>query len=287
MDQSVKTWQQGVKYTFATRHTWRHGNGAEAARINCEHFTRLRGASFPLKKITLPVIVQVGIEMEEEGASDAKINRVVSSVSTVLKHCESHGLLSSAPKFPRRKENEGRLFYFTKEEVQRLVNLSNEVFERPDLADVIQFAAYTGMRQGEIMKLRSMDVDLVGNRICVGGMKGVETKAKNCRVIPIHPSIESLVVKRAHSLDDRDKMFGDDWANRDQLLRAFRKPLRCLQKHEGYVFHTLRHSCATWMAEAGVPVHSIKEILGHKRIETTLRYAHCTSKALDLAISAI
>ena len=67
------------------------------------------------------------------------------------------------------------------------------LFERPDLANIIQFAAFTGMRQSEIFKLRSMDVDLIGNRICVGGMKGVETKAKNCRSIPIHPSIQFLV----------------------------------------------------------------------------------------------
>ena len=285
MDPSVKTWSQGVNYTFATRHTWRHGNGAEAARINCDHFTRLRGASFPLKKITRPVVVQVGIELEDEGASDAKINRVVSSISTVLRHLQDDGLLSDVPKLPRRKENEGRIFYFTKDEVQHLVNLSNDVFERPDLADIIQFAAFTGMRQSEIFKLRSMDVDLIGNRICVGGMKGVETKAKNCRSIPIHPSILSLVEERAHS--SSLKMFGDDWANRDQLLRAFYKPLQQLQKPEGYVFHTLRHSCATWMAEAGVPVRSIMAIMGHKRIETTLRYAKATDKALDLAISAI
>ena len=45
-------------------------------------------------------------------------------------------------------------------------------------------------------------------------------------------------------------------------------------KIERFVFHDLRHTCASWMAMAGVPILTIKEILGHKDIRMTLRYAH-------------
>ena len=47
------------------------------------HFTRLRGSSFPVKRrlINQPFISQVCIELEDEGKSDATINRVVSAVS--------------------------------------------------------------------------------------------------------------------------------------------------------------------------------------------------------------
>ena len=76
----MKTWGDALDYTFQTRHTWRHGNGAKTARINSNHFTRLRGLSFPINKITNPVLNQVAIELEEEGKSDATINRVISAV---------------------------------------------------------------------------------------------------------------------------------------------------------------------------------------------------------------
>ena len=284
----IRSWQQGVDYTFSTRHTWRHGNGAEAARINCDHFSRLRGESFPLRKITRPLVVQVGIELEDEGASNGKINRVVSSISTVLKHLHADGLHKEVPKFPRRKEDEGRVQYLTQDEVHLLINMSKEVFERHDLADIIQFAAWTGMRQSEILKLRVMDIDFAGNRICVGGLAGVETKTMNCRSIPIHHSLSDLLAKRAHSCNgEKSKLFGSDWKNRDQLLRAFNKPLSLLKKPEGYCFHTLRHSFATWSAEAGVPIRTLMAICGWKRIETALRYAKATDKALVDAISAI
>jgi len=284
----IKTWQQAMEYTFNTRHSWRHGNGAKTARINCNHFTRLRGSSFPVKKINQPIISQACIELEDEGKSDATINRVVSAISTVLNHCAFDGLIESAPKFRRRKESEGRVLWYTKQEVNQLSLLSTEVFARDDLSDIIQFAAYTGMRQGEILKIRAKDIDLTANRIHVGGVPTQTTKAKNWRAIPIHDSIKDMIISRCSQSSRKDVMlFGDEWRDKDQLLRAFKKVNKLLPKEEAYVFHTLRHSYATWLAEAGVPIRSIMALCGHKRIETTLRYAKATDSALTDAMAAI
>jgi integrase len=82
-------------------------------------------------------------------------------------------------------------------------------------------------------------------------------------------------------------MFASDWSNKDQLLRTFRKVNNYIGKPEEYVFHTLRHSFGTWCAEAGVPVRTIMDLMGHKRIETTLRYAKTTDKARTEALSLI
>ena len=284
----IRTWQQAMDYTFQTRHSWRHGNGAKTSTINCNHFTRLRGSSFPIKRISQPTISQVCIELEDEGKSDATINRVVSAVSTVLNHCAFDGLIDAAPKFRRRKENEGRVFWYTKDEVDKLSLLSTDVFMRDDLSDIIMFAAYTGMRQGEILKIRAKDIDLVSNRIHVGGVPTQVTKPKNWRAIPIHDRIMDIVVSRCSQSTRSDvRLFGDEWRDKDQLLRAFKKVNKLLPKDEAYVFHTLRHSYATWLAEAGVPIRTIMALCGHKRIETTLRYAKATDAALTDAMAAI
>ena len=284
----IRTWQQAMDYTFKTRHSWRHGNGSKTSRINCAHFTRLRGSSFPIGRITQPILNGVCIELEDEGKSDATINRVVSAVSTVLNHCAFDGLIDSVPKFRRRKESEGRVLWYTKDEVTKLSLLSTDVFMRDDLADIILFGAYTGMRQGEILKIRAKDIDLVGNLIHVGGVPHQTTKAKNWRAIPIHEKLMPIVHNRAASVTRSDtRLFGDEWRDKDQLLRAFKKVNKLLPKDEAYVFHTLRHSYATWLAEAGVPVRSIMALCGHKRIETTLRYAKATDSALSEAMAAI
>jgi integrase len=284
----IRTWQQAMDYTFKTRHSWRHGNGAKTSAINCNHFTRLRGSSFPVRKITQPIISQVCIELEDEGKSDATINRVVSAVSTVLNHCAFDGLIESSPKFRRRTESEGRVLWYTKDEVDKMCLLSTELFMREDLRDVIMFGAYTGMRQGEILKIRKKDIDLVSNKIHVGGVPTQQTKAKNWRAIPIHDKIMDIVVSRCSQSSRSDvQLFGDEWRDKDQLLRAFKKVNRLIPKEDSYVFHTLRHSYATWLAEAGVPIRSIMALCGHKRIETTLRYAKATDAALTDAMAAI
>lgn len=283
----IKTWGQALDYTFKTRHSWRHGNGRKTAAINCDHFTRHRGLSFPVKNINQPEITQLSILLEEEGKSDATINRVVSAISTVLNHCADEELLPRPPRFKRRKEHEGRVLYYTQDEVDRMVHLSTDVFSRQDLAEIILFAAYTGMRQGEILKLRKKDVDLAANRIWVGGMPEVKTKAGNCRAIPIHSRIMQILHSRYSQVTDSVRLFGEEWRDKDQLLRAFRKVNHMVPKDESYCFHTLRHSFATWSAEAGVPIRTLMALMGHKRIETTLRYAKATDSALVEAIDRI
>ena len=147
MDETIKTWGQALDYTFRTRHSWRHGNGKKTSAINAGHFTRLRGRSFHWEKVTQPVISQVSIELEDEGKSNATINRVVSAVSTVLNHCAFDGLIPSAPKLRRRKEGECRRAYFTKEQHQQFLQGCLDPFERRDLWDISMVAPYTGERR--------------------------------------------------------------------------------------------------------------------------------------------
>lgn len=283
----IRTWQQAVDYTFQTRHSWRHGPGRKTSDINCRHFTRLRGASFPVDKITQPVITGVGIELEDEGKSDATINRVTSAVSTVLNHCAFDGVIDHAPRFRRRKESEGRALFFTKQEVEQMYESAIKVFHRTDIADLTLIAPYCGARQGELLKLKRRDIDFGLNTIHIGGLPDVKTKAANYRAVPIHERIHHILDQRASQLAMNDLVFGGDWADKDQLLRAFKKLVKFIHKDDAYVFHCLRHSFGTWCAEAGVPVRTIMDLMGHKRIETTLRYAKTTDRARYEAVSAI
>lgn len=286
--EQIKTWQQAVDYTFLTRETWITGGGRDAALINTAHFTRLKGASFPVEKIRQPLMALVVAELKEEGKSLATINRIISAVSTVLKHCEFDELITDVAKFRRFQESEGRPFWYTKDEVRRMEQISRTVFMRDDMADLIMFAAYTGMRQSEILRLRKKDVDLTADIIHVGGVPGQVTKPKNYRAIPIHHHIAGIVSERCSQSSRSDiRIFGDEWRNKDQVMGMFEKVRDLIPKDRNYVFHTLRHSYATWLAEAGVPIRTIMTLCGHKRVETTLRYAKTSEPAAKAAVAAI
>jgi integrase len=283
--EQVTTWGQAVDYTFKTRQTWRSGSGAVTARINTGHFTRLRGRSLPLKAITQPFLQEVCVELEDEGKSDATINRIISAVSTVLNHLAFDGVIPSAPKFRRRREAEHRQTWYTKDEVSLMARLAAE-WGRQDLHDAILTSAYTGLRMSELLNLRAMDVDLTGGLIHVGGRPGFVTKAMNYRAIPIHDQIRQILNGRMENSSATTRIFGDDWS-KDELLRAFKKVRDYIGKSDAYVYHSLRHSFATWAVEADVNIRTIQELLGHKRIETTLKYAKVSNTTKQHAIHSL
>jgi integrase len=285
----IRTWGQALDFTFKTRHTWRHGGGAESARIYSNYFTDLFGRSYPVKRINQATLTGAAIDLEEQGLSNSSINRFTTAVRTVLSHCHEEGLLDTPPpKFKRRKESEYRVQWYSKDQVEQLAAAALDPYEREDLHDIILFAAYTGARQGEIMKIKARDILLGENKIWIGGLPDVDTKGKNCRWVPIHERIRVTITRRVEMVNSQTKIFGDEWSHRSTLMRNFAKVRRFIGiDDDRYVFHTLRHSFATWLCEAGVPLLHVKEMLGHKNIETTLRYSKVSNRALDQAMASI
>jgi len=73
------------------------------------------------------------------------------------------------------KEGQHRLTCYAKDQVARMAFVSVDVFDRKDLADALVISAYTGVRQGELLKLKAEDVDFNQNVLWVGGKPGRET----------------------------------------------------------------------------------------------------------------
>ena len=84
------TWGKCLKYTIENRSTWRNGSGATSAICYANYFTEMQGASFPVEKISIPLMSSLGKQLEEAGRANATINRFTSSVKTVLNYCKRH-----------------------------------------------------------------------------------------------------------------------------------------------------------------------------------------------------
>ena len=56
---------------------------------------------------------------------------------------------------------------------------------------------------------------------------------------------------------------------------------------EKVVFHTCRHTYASWLVMAGVDLYTVKELMGHDTIEMTMRYAHLAPNKFKAAIAAL
>lgn len=68
--------------------------------------------------------------------------------------------------------------------------------------------------------------------------------------------------------------------------RAWRAALR-RARIEDFRFHDLRHTCASWMVQNGVPLEVVQKILGHSDIRTTMRYAHHAPGAMSSGLATL
>ena len=286
----LKTWGQCVDYTFETRPTWRSGPSVNFYRINTGHVTTMRGRSFPVVKMDEDQIAQIIAELEDERSlSSSTLNRVMASISTVFTHCHDNRRIDEIPyrKLPKRKEGEHRMNWFTEDQVHHMAAAARNPFCNNDLSEHILVRAFTGMRSAEMSKLQVLDVELGQRRIHVGGRDGFVTKGKNYRCIPISEQVYEIFIRRCEGRRDSSLVFGDDFESSEQFRRAFNKVRNYIGLPEGYCPHLLRHTFGTLLNERGVAPLTIKELMGHKQIDTTLKYVKVSDPAKQHAIDAL
>jgi len=145
-------------------------------------------------------------------------------------------------------------------------------FRRMGLMDRAWFLLmlHSGLRTGEVRRLRCADLDLDGQRVRIEQSKGLKD-----RLVPLSPA--TVTALRAY-LDVRGP------ANSEHVCIYRHQPLSisyCSERLRTYgercgirvTPHQLRHSCATLLLNAGAPILTVQTVLGHKHIDTTLGYA--------------
>ena len=168
----------------------------------------------------------------------------------------------------------------------------------PRLYRLIVAALETGCRLGELLSLRWEDVDLTRGELRV---RARNAKQRKLRHIPIVARLRAVLDMArydpaGHRFGQRDHVFGDEvgrrlksqkkawetavlrahghtptWVKRG-LSPASRAAYRTIDLH----FHDLRHEAGSRWLEAGVPLHHVKELLGHTSIATTDTYLNAS-----------
>jgi integrase len=147
----------------------------------------------------------------------------------------------------------------------------------PRQRELLAVLAYTGMRSGELQRLRREDVDLKQGWIHVESREGAETKTRHSRKVPIHPELRALLEKRSQSPGPwfftsaaSDKYpDGSHWIstkrlNEDFTAAAVRVGLPSGLDGNGYTIHSLRHFFENLCVHAGIPQRVIDTWLGHR-----------------------
>ena len=288
------TWGECLKFTSKTRPGWQ-GAGRYSALLYSGKFTDLHTHQFDVTKITSRMILEDCYELQADGGNgkpmkNASLNRYVSAVSAVLNHSQSNGLIANEYVIPRFQkfnihQDAQERFAYTAEELHKMYNHALNDLRNQELAEIILFAALTGIRQDKILRLRPDRVDLDQKLITITKPKNQNVAAQTCG---IHESLVPMLVRRCN--ENRTFLFGDDWSGPNALRRRFQKCLLFIGKpcpNQGWTFHGLRHTCGTLLYQSGVHIFDIAKQLGHSSTKVTERYMHANDKQLANKINAI
>lgn len=142
---------------------------------------------------------------------------------------------------------------------------------------------HTGLRLNEICNARWSWVDLDSGFLTVRNSDSFRTKSGSERAIPI--AGEARRVLEALARRRKDKADGFIFTNPEggKLDGAYvSKRFRHYRSEAGLPkaihFHSLRHTCASWLVMRGVSLSVVQVMLGHSSIQITQRYAHLAPK---------
>jgi integrase len=150
--------------------------------------------------------------------------------------------------------------------------------------DLFTVQLYTASRSGEIIGMVWGDVDLVAGSIGIRMPKVGKTKT-----VPLASDARAAIERQPRGLPAAPVFTmpdGKPWTA-GELYTAFRTLRRLAGLPPRYSTHTLRHTAASWMAEAGLPDSAIRHALGHSSVAMTARYSHVNLDGLRVAFGAL
>lgn len=264
---------------------WRGISYEKQAKLNVEDAIAFFGPDRLLDTLERTEIDSWLDTLEAKGNSDSTINRKISALSKVMKLAIAHGGLSHMPAMPKqRKEPVGRIRQISpKEEQQMLTYL--KVSGQEHFASIVGILIDTGMRTGELWNVRPDDIDLKTGVLMVYGTEGKGTKNGGIRSVPMTQRVRQAVVE-ALAIAEGQRVF--PYSN-GELRRCWDK-MRAhmgLTEDKDFSPHVCRHTCASRLVRAGVSIPVVQAWLGHKNIQTTMRYSHLYPQDLMNAVKAL
>ena len=233
-----------------------------------EHF----GADKPIARIDTAAIDDLVGAMEKRNLAASTINSRLATLSKAFTFAIDRGYISNRPKIERKRVSNARLRYLTDEEEHTIIDCL-ESDGRDDFARFFEWSIDTGMRPIEsrnVSQTAVRDDDRLGKVVDLR-----KTKNAYPRTLPL--------TTRAHkaytALSDEFLPFAR--MNENRIRSNWQYVRDCLNETDPeFVFYMTRHTCASRLVQRGVALYAVKEFMGHKTYEMTMRYAKLSPENL-------
>lgn len=196
----------------------------------------------------------------------ATVNRKMASLHTLLKYAHDREWIDKLPIFSWQDEDNERIRWLTPEEETQLLALLP-----PNLSAFSEILIHTGMRRGELLSMQRDQIDGDYARLW-------KTKTGKARSVPLSPRAKELLEKWV-PFNMKLTYMNDQW-NKARAAMG-------MENDRNFVMHMLRHTTATRWLETTNNIALVQRVLGHSRLETTMRYAHTSDDQLLQAIGLV
>jgi len=209
------------------------------------------------------------------GCSRVKCKMAAQSISFFMRHVAKRPYVIPTVIYPGPSTTLPSVM--STEEVMKLIDGVQNIKHRT----ILMLLYSSGMRVSEIANCKIADIDSKNMRIKIVQGKG----AKDRYTIM---SQQVLLELRAYYLIYKPKeyLFNGYKSGKRYSVRSIqhlmqKALLKVGLESKNYTIHTIRHSFATHLLDNGTDLYTIKELLGHNNIQTTMRYMHLTSRRID------
>ena len=174
------------------------------------------------------------------------------------------------------KEPDAKLCFLSREEIARLIASCNKYFK-----PIVICALTTGMRKSEILDLQWNEVDMNKGLIHISN-----TKNGRIRHIPIC-GLLARTLKECFEWSNGTHVFCNTDGGKYHSIDGVWKLTLNRAGISNFRFHDLRHTAGSYLVMLGIDLVTVKEILGHRTLEMTLRYAHLSKSHVREAMEIL
>jgi len=231
---------------------------------------------FKMQRLTEPVGPQD--VANPKTICSSTVNRQLDVLSGILNKAVAWGHLQTSPmkSVQSFKVPPGRLRFLEKEEIVKLLSNCTK-----NLKPIVILALFTGMRRGEIFGLQWHDVDVKRDIITL-----MDTKNGEKREVPMNEQVKTALI-RVRKHPGTAYIFCNE---KGVPVHDTRKSYATALTKSGitnFRFHDLRHTFASQLVMAGVDLNTVRELLGHKDLQMTLRYSHLAQSHKQRAVEIL
>jgi site-specific recombinase XerD len=260
----------------------RYPKTTDSAKDRLERNFKERFYNLRLDELTAAEVGRWITQRLQDGLAPASVEREVAELRSALSYAVAQKVLTDNPLrgLKHRRVDNTRNRFFSPEEEQRLRTALAQPGRPSHLAPMVLVSMNTGLRRGELSSLLVSDVDMLDKRLTV---RAAAAKGKRPRTIPLnveaHTALDLWL--KSNPRQPHEPVFGIL-----DVKKSFATLLRDANV-EGFWWQALRHHFASRLVQRGVPLNTVRELMGHADLKMTLRYAALAPAHLADAVAML